>query len=102
MFSTSPSITRSTSVPGMVPGDDRPPFVTFNKEGGFYISPEKEQRFQVKKKQILQLMTNNLADDWPFLGVEEEKWEENERTERPAEGLRVRQQADGRATEVDQ
>lgn len=63
MFSTSPSITRSTSVPGMVPGDDRPPFVTFNKEGGFYISPEKEQRFQVKKKQILQLMTNNLADD---------------------------------------
>ena len=53
-------------------------------------------------KQILQLMTNNLADDWPFLGVEEEKWEENERTERPAEGLRVRQQADGRATEVDQ
>ena len=47
MFSTSPSITRSTSVPGMVPGDDRPPFVTFNKEAGFYISPEKEHRFQV-------------------------------------------------------
>ena len=47
MFSTSPSITRSTSVPGMIPANDRPPFVTFNKETGFYISPEKEQRFQV-------------------------------------------------------
>ena len=58
MFSTSPSITRSTSVPGMVPGDDRPPFVTFNKEGGFYISPEKEQRFQVNLIIQLKLLRN--------------------------------------------
>lgn len=60
MFSTSPSITRSTSVPGMVPGDDRPPFVTFNKEGGFYISPEKEQRFQVKKHDFTDFTINFL------------------------------------------
>ena len=42
----------------MVPGDDRPPFVTFNKEGGFYISPEKEQRFQVNLIIQLKLLRN--------------------------------------------